>query len=440
VSVRPLSLLLLAALAAGAFARPRTASSGDVALPDSATPPRATVACAPDNAGLTLPPGFCASLFADSLGAPRHMAVAANGDVFVQIAGGPRGATPPRGIAAIRDANKDGKADTIAWFGTPGGTGIALHAGYLYSDEKSRIVRFPLAAGRLVPSGDSQVVVDGLPTGGHPARNFVIDRAGNLFVNIGSRTNSCQAEDRKTGSMGVNPCVELETRAGIWKFDANKTGQQFSPAARYATGIRNAVGIALQGNQLFSTQHGRDQLYQNWGTMYDTPKSAENPAEELLLINQGDDFGWPYCYFDVDQKKLVLAPEYGGDGGKKVEQCAQKKTPVAFFPGHWAPNALLFYTGRSFPRKYRGGAFIAFHGSWNRGPEPQGGYNVVFQPMSGMRAAGAYEVFADGFAGPQKDPNNSVNRPTGLAVAPDGGLYISADKGGKIWKVVYTGR
>ena len=106
-----------------------------------------------------------------------------------------------------------------------------------------------------------------------------------------------------------------------------------------------------------------------------------------MQVSEGDDFGWPYCYYSVEEKKLVLAPEYGGDG-KKVDRCAQKKEPVATFPGHWAPNALFFYTGSALPAKYKNGAFIAFHGSWNRAPEPQAGFNVVFQPLSGEKAGG----------------------------------------------------
>ena len=119
----------------------------------------------------------------------------------------------------------------------------------------------------------------------------------------------------------------------------------------------------------------------------------------------------------------MLAPEYGGDGGKKVGVCAEKKAPVASFPAHWAPNDLLIYSGKQFPAAYQGGAFIAFHGSWNRAPEPQGGYNVVFQPLADGKAGSAFIVFADGFAGAVKEPGQAAFRP-GLAMGPDGALYI----------------
>ncbi len=109
------------------------------------------------------------------------------------------------------------------------------------------------------------------------------------------------------------------------------------------------------------------------------------------------------------------------------------------FPGHWAPDGLLFYTGEMFPESYRGGAFIAFHGSWNRAPLPQGGYKVVFVPFAGDEPAGSYEVFADGFAGENVGPRSALHRPMGLAQGPDGSLYITDDRRGRIWRVFYTG-
>jgi mono/diheme cytochrome c family protein len=122
-----------------------------------------------------------------------------------------------------------------------------------------------------------------------------------------------------------------------------------------------------------------------------------------------------------------------------VGPCAGKLPPVAAFPAHWAPNDLAIYTGQAFPTAYRNGAFIAFHGSWNRAPAPQGGFNVVFQPLREGKASGRWVVFADGFAGPNKDSGKALFRPTGLAMAPDGALYISDDVKGRIWRVTYHG-
>jgi mono/diheme cytochrome c family protein len=139
------------------------------------------------------------------------------------------------------------------------------------------------------------------------------------------------------------------------------------------------------------------------------------------------------------QRRLVLAPEYGGDGGKALGPCGGKQPPVASFPAHWAPNDLVIYTGESFPAHYHEGAFIAFHGSWDRAPYPQGGYNVVFQPLSGATAAARCEIFAEGFAGAVMEPGRAAHRPSGVAVSPDGALYISDDQRGRIYRVVYRG-
>jgi glucose/arabinose dehydrogenase len=412
-----------------------------------------TQPCASDNGGLTLPDGFCATVFADSIGHARHVAVARNGTVYVNTWSGTYygNDTPPPGgfLVALRDTTGDGRADVIARFGDSvqsgahGGTGIALYNGAIYAESNDKILRYALTAGRIVPSAPPEVVVDGLPlTGDHPMHPFAIDSTGGLYVNLGSATNACQIQNRTALSKGHQPCTELETRAGIWRYDASRTGQHFAPAERYATGIRNADGIAVDstGRGIYATQHGRDQLAENWPRLYQPIQGANEPAEELLRVERGGDYGWPQCYFDSTQKKVVLAPEYGGDGGRAVGPCATKLAPIATFPAHWAPNDLLLYSGRLFPARYRGGAFIAFHGSWNRAPFPQGGYNVVFVPFTGGRPTGQYEVFADGFAGAVKAPGLAAHRPSGLAAGPAGELYVADDAHGRIWRVAYVGR
>lgn len=410
-------------------------------------------ACPGDNGGLTLPSGFCATVFADNLGHVRHMAVAPNGVLYVNTWSGRfyHNATPPPGgfLIALKDSKGDGHADVIERFGagvgqgSAGGTGIAYYNGAIYAEQNDKIIRYALPANStsIAPAGDPEIVVSGLPlTGAHNMHPFIIDAQGHIYVDLGSATNSCQINDRMPGSPGHDPCTELQTRAGTWRYDANKTGQHFSPAERYITGLRNGEGFGIDSTgRVFATQHGRDQLAQNFSKLYTPAQSAEQPAEELVQLRQGADYGWPECYHDRFRQKLVLAPEYGGDGGKKVGVCAQKTPPVAAFPAHWAPNDLLIYTGKTFPTAYRDGAFIAFHGSWNRAPEPQGGYNVVFQPLKDGKKAGNFVVFADGFAGGIKEPGQAAFRPTGLAMAPDGSLYISDDKHGRIWHVAYQG-
>jgi glucose/arabinose dehydrogenase len=280
--------------------------------------------------------------------------------------------------------------------------------------------------------------VSGLPTGGHDARNFAIDARGELFVNVGSNTNSCQQSDRTAGSPGIDPCPELASRGGIWRFSATGSSQAFSAGTRYATGLRNSEGLAFAPDgALWAAVHGRDQLRDNWPKLFDAEYNADNPGEEVVQINQGDDFGWPYCYYAFTDQKLVLAPEYGGDG-TKTTRCDRQRSAVMAMPGHWAPMSLMFYKGSMFPPRYRGGAFIAFHGSWNRAPKPQAGYRVVFVPAVNGRLSTQYETFADGFAGGVLSPSRAAHRPVGLAQGPAGEIYITDDKAGRIWRVVYS--
>lgn len=418
------------------------APPSDTAASDRAAPAEADRG----SAQVTVPDGFRITVFARGLGSARHAAAAPNGAIYVNTWRSPYDSTRPVPdggyVVALRDRDGDGRAEVVQRFGptresgSRGGTGIAFWRGALYVEADSTILRYRLTGDELVPSGAPDTIVRGLPaSGGHPMHPFAIDSAGHLYVNLGSDTNACQERDRTPESPGQDPCRELERRAGIWRFSAERTGQRYAPAARYATGIRNAVGLAVDsGGQLYSTQHGRDQLAENWPQRFDWKESARLPAEELLRIERGADYGWPYCYHDPEQHRLVLAPEYGGDG-RTVGRCAEKREPVAVFPAHWAPNGLAFYYGSAFPQRYRGGAFLAFHGSWNRAPEPQEGYNVVFQPMRDGEVTGDFEVFADGFAGARKQPGLAEHRPAGVAVGPDGALYITDDQGGTVWRV-----
>jgi glucose/arabinose dehydrogenase len=400
-------------------------------LPAGMRPPGCT-------AGLQLPEGFCATVFVENVPGVRHIVVAPNGDVFVNTQARGGGSA---GILALRDTSGDGKADLQQRFGTEGGTGIALDGASLYATAGNSIVRYRLAPGALTPVGNPETIVTGLPMNGHHSHNFVL-QGRSLFVNIGSGSNACQERDRQSESPGHNPCPELDARAGIWEFDATRVGQQTRDGRRFATGLRNSVALTRNpiDGYLYASVHGRDQLHDNWPRLFTAEKSAENPGEELVRVDRGSDYGWPYCYYDVDRKSLVLAPEYGGDG-QKTAQCASKTEPLMAFPGHWAPNGMVFYTGSQFPAQYRGGAFIAFHGSWNRAPLPQAGYRVVFVPFRSNRPTGSFATFADGF-NPSPGTGRAApgtHRPTGVAQAPDGSLFITDDTGGTIWKVSYRG-
>lgn len=405
--------------------------------------------CGDAETGMVLPRGFCATVFAEDIGHARHMVVGPNGVLYVNTWSGRYygDSRPPSGgfIVALQDTKGDGHADVKVRFGESpesggaGGTGLAFYNDALYAEESDKVLRYALPQGAIAPSGKPDVIVSGLPlSGDHPMHPFIIDAKGELYIDSASATNSCQDANRMPNSPGLSPCKELETRGGIWRYDAKRSGQTFSPAERYAAGIRNGEGFAINAaGGLYVTQHGRDQLSENWPALYTPEQGANEPAEELLKLEQGADYGWPECYYDDVQQKLVLAPEYGGDGGKAVGVCAKKRGPVATYPAHWAPNALVLYEGRQFPEAYRGGAFIAFHGSWNRAPFPQGGYNVAFQPFSEGKPSGKFVVFADGFAGRIKEPGQAAYRPSGLAVGPDGSLYISDDIRGRIWRVTF---
>jgi glucose/arabinose dehydrogenase len=423
-----------------------TACAEKEPAPVVAAPPT----CPGNNGGLTLAPGFCATIFADNLGHARHLAISPEGVVYVNTWSGMYYGfdKPPDGgfLLALQDKDGDGKAEVVERFGdgvpekATGGTGIALYNGALYAEQNDYLLRFPLTAGNPVPQGKPEKVLTGLPqSGDHPMHPFVIDANGVITINSGSESNTCEKPARALGAKGQTPCPELPTRAGLWRYDANKTGQKFSPKERYITGLRNSGGQAYDAaGNLYAVQHGRDQLPEGFPKLYTMEAGHELPAEVLVQVKEGADYGWPTCYYDKGLGSLVLAPEYGGDG-KTVGACAEKSPPAAAFPAHWAPNDVAFYNGTQFPAEWRGGAFVAFHGSWNRAPGPQGGYAVVFQPFADGKAAGEYVVFADGFAGAEKAPGRAAHRPSGLAVGPDGALYVSDDVKGRIWRITHLG-
>jgi glucose/arabinose dehydrogenase len=395
--------------------------------------------CAPDNAGVTVPTGFCVQIVADSIGSSRHVTVAPNGDIFVAIR---NTRTAPGGVLALRDADGDGVAETRKRFGIGGGTEVLAHGGFLYFSTDTAIVRWRLPANQLDPAGAPDTIVSGLlaERGHHAAKTFAIGSDGFLYVNIGAPSNACEEERNAQGSKGQNPCPLLTNSGGIWRFDTRKLRQTQADGERWATGLRNLVAITMDpaGQHPWAVQHGRDLLSGNWGKenpLYTNEKSAENPAEEMFRLEKGVDYGWPYCYYDIDMKRKVVAPEYGGDGNREG-RCGPVGKPVAAYPGHWAPNAMAFYAGSAFPAQYRGGAFIAFHGSWNRAPLPQAGFNVVFQPFANGMPAGPYTVFADGFRG---GPTEMRHRPSGLAIARDGSLLVTDDVGGRLYRVRWLG-
>ena len=393
-----------------------------------------------DNAGLKLPAGFSALKVAENVGRARHLVVNNQGDVYVKLSG----KVGDKGILVLRDLNNDGRTEDITGFGNYGGTGIAIHNGYLYASSDEEVFRYKLNAKGAVetPYQPEKIITGLINRRQHESKSITLDKKGNIYVNIGAYSNSCQIKDRQPGSLGMNPCPILDSAGGIWQFKSDVQNQTYGNGTRFATGLRNVVGLDWnnQTNSLYVTQHGRDQLNSLFPKLYDTTTNANLPAETMYEMKQGDNAGWPYVYYDPFQNKKMLAPEYGGDG--KTEGSAAYKNPAMAFPAHMAPNALLLYTGTMFPEKYKNGAFIAFHGSWNRSPLPQEGYYVAFVPFENGKPTGKWEIFANGFAGVDviTSTRAAQHRPCGLAQGPDGSLYVSDDSKGTIYRILYNGK
>lgn len=391
---------------------------------------------AQEETGIILPRGFRATVFADNLGPTlRHVTVAENGVVYANCLNGrARG-----GIVALRDANGDGRADEIAWMGDHRGTGIEARGPWLYYSSEFEVFRQRLGRG-LALEGARETIAGGFPRQrAHTAKSLAFDDQGFVYVNSGAPTNACERPLRTPGARGEEPCGDLQFAAGIWRFRADRLNQdQARDGHRFATGLRNCVALAWSSasRSPFVVMHGRDQLEEFWPALYDARTSAELPAEEMHALADGSDHGWPYTYWNHLTRQRVVGPEYGGDG-TRVAPAGRFSDPVYAFPGHWAPNDLIFYGGTLFPQRYRGGAFIAFHGSWNRAPLPQRGYNVSFVPFANGRPAGPHEIFADGFAGRDEvlEPADARFRPMGLAEGRDGSLFIVDSQRGRVWRV-----
>ena len=401
----------------------------------------------PDNGGLIVPNGFEVVVVADSIGSARHMAVNDNGDIYVKLRGG-----KPKGIVGLRDLDNDGKADSIAYFGNYDeqghySTAMRLYKGFMYFSTAGEVFRIKMVPGQLVQDAEPELVIKddyrNDPHGfEHIAKPITFDDDGHLYLQYGSPGDVCQELNRVPGEPGEYPCSELVEHGGIWQFDALKLNQTQKDGIHYATGIRSIVGMDWNtaDSTLYTVVHGRDDLARRNPQHYSKWESAIFPSEEFLRVEKGANGGWPYFYYDHIRGKRVLNPEYLGLGIDEESGEAYVK-PLIGFPGHWAPNDILFYTGDQFPKHYKNGAFIAFHGSTNRAPYPQAGYFVAFVPFKDGKPSGDWEVFADGFIGdePLANVSDAPYRPMALAMGPDGSLYLSETVQGKIWRVMYKG-
>lgn len=402
----------------------------------------------PDN--LILPPGFHASIVSEGLGPMvRHLAFRDQNRLYVSTERQKKDA-PNAGIIALHLDSRH-KADKVEHFSTiDNGTGIAFDRGALYAASASAIYRFRFSGDELVPSAQPETIIDGVPS----RTPLVFDGKGGLFLAVNSGSNFCVAAGSTEGigpvsrlpkdykPTGPLPCPSLAVRGGVWRFDANKADQHFlTDGEHFATGLRdlNALAWSRRDKALYGVMYGRDGTNQFWPKLV-SPADDANVSDEMFRITKATDMGWPYTYYDAARHARLAAPEYGGDGKTPVTE-SHYATPTVAFPAHVAPQAIIFYDGRQFPAAYRGGAFIALHGAGGDQPEGHdGGYNVVFVPFDRSGKAGAPQIFCDGFAGPAKANRNGSRanyRPMGLAVGPDGALYIAESQKGRIWRISY---
>ena len=384
-------------------------------------------------ADLKLPKGFSAMIIADSLGPLRHMAINKNGDIYVKLSF----LKDRKGVYFLSDTDHNGSIDQKTGFADYPGTGIRIKNGYLYSASNSAVYRYKLNGQEQIDSSvkPEEMVYGLVDKGRDNSKSIALDDNNNLYVSVGSYSDACRQEG---SGKGIPGCPILDSVGGIWEFKADKLHQSYGDAVHYAKGIKNAVGVDWNNstNSLFATQHGRGSFDDKFPQYYTAAESSELPAETLYELHEGSDGGWPFAYYDQFQKKLILAPEYGGDGKKAADK--KYENPIVAFPAHMAPDDLLFYTGSMFPAKYKNGAFIAFH---SKSPELKKGYLVAFVPFKNGKPSGNWKIFADNFAGIDlSKPGGALQyRPVGLAQGPDGSLYVADDLKGAIFRIVYKG-
>lgn len=351
----------------------------------------------PANAKLNVPKGFKMNVFAEGgFSQPRWMALAPNGDVFLAD-------SRANSIIVLRDKNKDGIAEERYVFSDKLSQpfGMAFHDGWFYVANTSSIVRFKYKPGQTAAEGEPEKLVDLTPGGynQHWTRNILFSPDGKkMFVSIGSSTNVSVESDPK--------------RAAISVYDPDGKNHRI-----YASGLRNPIGLAWNPGtgELWTAVNERDGLGDDLVPDYATS------------VKEGGFYGWPYSYLGQNED-----PRRKGEAPELVKKAI---VPDVIFQSHVAALGIQFYTGRMFPKEYRGDAFVAFHGSWNR--SKLSGYKIVrIRFKDGKLLKNAYEDMVTGWL-PDEDSNEVWGRPVGLLVAADGALLIADDGGKKIWRVSY---
>ena len=336
-------------------------------------------------------PGLQVSLFAKGFTEPRYLAVAPNGDVFVADTRG-------NAVYVLHDPGNAKASDARTTFADNLNEpfGIAFHGNYVYIADTNELIRFPYDPKTSKRTGGREHILD-LPGGGmHFTRTVVFSLDGKkMYVSAGSDCNVCVEPDARRAAVQV----------------ADPDGKN---AKIFASGLRNAVGLAINPDTgvLWADVNERDMLGDNL------------PPDYFTHVPQGGFFGWPYSYIGKNLDPRVKQ--------KRPDLVAKTLVPDVLLGPHVAPLESTFYTGKQFPAKYRNGAFVAEHGSWNR--SVHSGYQVVFVPFMNGEPSGLPTTFLNGF-----DPNprskTVEGRPVGVAVAKDGSLLVSDDVGNVIWRV-----
>jgi glucose/arabinose dehydrogenase len=375
----------------------------DLATPSASNGPR--VVPAPKNAKPRVPKGFEVALFATELINPRYLLTAPNGDIFVTE-------SAANTIRVLRDSDGDGRPDINEKFATGLSQpfGLAFYPPgpdpmFLYVANTDGIVRFPYRNGDLRARGKPERIADlssggRLTGGGHWTRDIVFSADGTkLYASVGSKTN--------VSDEAAEP-AERE-RARIFQFEPDGSNR-----TTYAWGIRNAVGIAIQPEtgDLWASVNERDGL------------GDDLVPDYVTRVLKGGFYGWPWYYLGNHQD-----PRHKGS---RPDLAAKVLEPDVLIQAHSAPLNLIFYEGEQFPADFKGDAFVALHGSWNRSKRT--GYKVVRIPLENGKPRGVYDDFLTGFVTPEGDV---WGRPVGLTVAKDGSLLVSEDGNNAIWRIAY---
>jgi glucose/arabinose dehydrogenase len=328
---------------------------------------------------LSAPPGFRIEVSSTMVPGARFLAVAPNGDVIVSEIS--RGA-----VVAVRPGSPPGAVPQVVARDLPKPNGLAFRGNDLYIATWSGVTVIPDYPRGI---GSPQVLFDDMPRNGdHNARALALARDGTIYISSGSDCNICRESDPRL--------------ATVLRYAADGTGGRI-----YASGLRNASGLALDSlGRLWAVVNQRDNL---------APDHTDLPPDELDLLQEGGDYGWPGCYPIGATRRPN--PEFPSAA------CSGALPTTLNFPAHSAPLQALFYDGAQFPDRYGGALFVAFHGSWNR--DPPTGYKVVVVTFANGRPTGVQD-FLSGWL---TDGQRVRGRPVGLAMAADGSLYVSDDTG-----------